>query len=96
MSHQPPETPTPTAADNAATAEQDDAPATADARDDTARILDALRDHDFLAGLVDARDVSLIYIDRHQVNTYLGPDRGEAAPHRGADTAAATPPPTRI
>lgn len=54
------------------------------------QILAAIRGNEFLAGVVDGRDVSLVYIDRHQVHNYferaaaqpIAPRPADAAPRR--------------
>lgn len=49
------------------------------------QILTALRRNEFLAGIVDGRDVSLVYIDRHQVHNYFQPEPAWPEARRPAD-----------
>ncbi len=49
------------------------------------QILTALRRNEFLAGVVDGRDVSLVYIDRHQVHNYFQPEPARPEARRPAD-----------
>lgn len=49
-------------------------------------ILDSIRRHDFLTGLLSERDVSLVYIDRHRVQNFFGAEGGPGHP-RPTDAA---------
>ena len=53
-------------------------------------ILSAIRRNDFLSGLLSERDVSLVYIDRHRVQNFFGPEGGPGRP-RPTDAAASQP-----
>lgn len=57
------------------------------------KILSALRENQFLSGIADGRDVSLVYIDRRKVQNYYGVETEDFQPHR---PAAATAPTRRI
>jgi hypothetical protein len=64
-----------------------DATGLADATAD--QILTAIRGNESLAGVVDGRDVSLVYIDRHQVHNYFQPEAVRSETRRPADATAA-------
>lgn len=49
------------------------------------QILMAIRRNEFLAGVVDGRDVSMVYIDRHQVHNYFQPEPARPEARRPAD-----------
>jgi len=51
------------------------------------QILAAIRSNEFLAGVVDGRDVSLVYIDRHQVHNYFEREAARPSAPRPADVA---------
>lgn len=56
----------------------------------TDELLDSIRRNDFLSGLLSERDVSLVYIDRHRVQNFFGPEGGPGRP-RPTDAAASQP-----
>lgn len=51
------------------------------------QVLTAIRRNEFLAGIVDGRDVSLVYIDRHQAHNYFGQEPVRPEAQRPADAA---------
>jgi len=56
------------------------------------QILSAIRGNEFLSGIVDGRDVSLVYIDRHRVQNYFGAEPSAAMPVRRPAEAAVRAP----
>ena len=71
--------------ENAIPAEKDDTGLDAVASE---KILAAIRDNQFLSGIVDGRDVSLVYIDRHQIQNYFGPEPAGERSHRPVDSTS--------
>jgi|GEM_PF-2158101 len=53
-------------------------------------MLSSIRRNDFLSGLFSERDVSLVYIDRHRVQNFFGPEGGPGRP-RPTDAAPSQP-----